>query len=226
MGDRLGREPPEMTGRRLNLPNIITVARIAACPAVFFLALAPSSGARLWAFVAFVAAAVSDLWDGYLARKHGWVTDAGKLLDPIADKLLLVSTFVPFYMLSHRPGTGGAIPWWGELPVWVLVVVFGRELGVTLFRSWAARRGAVISAGKSGKWKAFTQNLFSGSLLLWYPLWMEAASRGWEGSAPWSAWSAFHRAFVGLSLAVAVYLTVHSMLDYLWGYFSRARRDP
>lgn len=209
---------------RFNLPNIITVARIAACPAVFFLALSPSPGARAWAWVAFVVAAVSDLWDGYLARKHGWVTDTGKLLDPLADKLLLVSTFVPFFILSHRPGPEGAIPWWGELPVWVLVLIFGRELAVTVFRSWAARRGIVISAGKSGKWKAFTQNLFSGALLLWYPLWMTAEARGWGELATWSAWSVFHRAFVGLSLAVAVYLTVHSMFDYLWGYFARVRR--
>lgn len=212
-----------MAGSRLNLPNVITAARIAACPAVFFLALSPSAGARAWAFVVFVLASLSDLWDGYLARKHDWITDTGKLLDPLADKLLLVATFVPFFMLSHRPDPTGAIPWWGELPVWVLIVVFGRELGVTLFRSYAARRGVMISAGKSGKWKAFTQNLFSGSLLLWYPLRMAAVEHGWLGAPLWSGWSAFHRAFVGLSLAVAVYLTMHSMLDYLWGYYARVR---
>jgi len=206
----------------LNLPNLITVGRIVACPAIFFLALAPSAEARAWAFVLFVAASLSDLWDGYLARKHGWITDTGKLLDPVADKLLLLSTFVPFYLISHRAPAAEAIPWWGELPLWVLVVVFGRELGVTLFRTWAARRGVVISAGKSGKWKAFTQNLFAGSLLLWYPLFALASREGWAGTL-WTGWSHFHRGFVGLSLAVAVYLTVHSMLDYLWGYYRRVR---
>jgi len=212
-----------MALRRLNLPNLITIARIAACPAVFFLALSPDVGARAWAWVAFVVAAVSDLWDGYLARKHGWITDTGKLLDPLSDKLLLVSTLIPFFILSHRADPTGAIPWWGELPVWVLVVIFGRELGVTVFRSWAARRGIVISAGKSGKWKAFTQNLFSGSLLLWYPLRMASEARGWGETVAWTAWSGFHRAFVGLSLAIAVYLTVHSMFDYLWGYYAQVR---
>lgn len=211
-------------GRPLNLPNVISAFRIALCPAVFFLALAPGTAARFWAFALFVIASVSDLWDGYLARKHGWITDTGKLLDPIADKLLLVSTFVPFYLVSRRPGAVEAIPWWGDLPVWVLVVVFGRELAVTLFRSYAARRGFVLSAGRSGKWKAFTQNLFSGALLLWYPLYHTALGGGWTDTAVWTAWSAFHRGFVGLALAVAVYLTVHSMLDYAWAYRARAGR--
>lgn len=212
-----------MARSRLTLPNLITAARIAACPAIFFLALGSGTSTRFWAFVLFVAASLSDLWDGYLARKHGWITDVGKLLDPVADKLLLVVTFIPFFLISHRPGPEGAIPWWGELPVWVLVVVFGRELFITGFRSWAARRGVVISAGMSGKWKAFTQNLFIGAVLLWYPLSLTARSSGWGGSLFWEAWRTFHAAFIGLSLAVAVYLTVHSLLDYLWAYWARVR---
>ncbi len=214
---------PFRAGSRLNLPNVISAARIAACPAIFLLTLMPAVEPRAWAFAIFVVASLSDLWDGHLARKHDWITDTGKLLDPLADKLLLVSTFAPFYIISHRPGVAGAIPWWDTMPVWVLVVVFGRELAVTLFRSYAARRGMVIPAGRSGKWKAFTQNLFSGSLLLWYPLRGAAEGAAWSDAALWTGWSAFHRAFVGLSLAVAVYLTVHSMLDYVWGYLARIR---
>lgn len=213
-----------MAGSRLNLPNAISAFRIALCPAVFLLALAGGAGPRFWAFALFVVASVSDLWDGYLARKHGWITDTGKLLDPIADKLLLVSTFVPFYLVSRRAAEVEAIPGWGELPLWVLLVVLGRELAVTVFRSYAARRGFVLSAGRSGKWKAFSQNLFSGSLLLWYPLYRTARGAGWTGSAAWDAWSAFHRAFVAVALLVAVYLTVHSMLDYAWAYRARVRR--
>ena len=100
-----------MPGSRATLPNIITVARIAACPAVFFLAMAPGVGARSWAFVLFVAAGLSDIWDGYLARRYHLITDMGKLLDPIADKLLLVATFVPFYMISRRGLESDLIPW-------------------------------------------------------------------------------------------------------------------
>lgn len=207
------------SGSRWTLPNIITLLRIAATPAVFLLALAPSVGARFGAFVLYLVAAFSDVWDGYLARRYGWVTDMGKLLDPLADKLLLVATFVPFYIVSHRPGEVGDVPWWGPLPLWVVVVVFGRELAVTLFRSWASRRGTVIAAGKSGKRKALFQSLFSGGLLLWYPLHDLALVRGWQGGA-WEAWSAFHGGFVAVTLGVAVFLTMYSMVVYFWSYRS------
>lgn len=212
-----------MARRRLNLPNVITVARILVCPVIFWLALSDAPTGRAAAFVLFLVAALSDLWDGYLARKHGWITDLGKLLDPIADKLLIVCTIIPFYMISHSGSEVDRVPGWGELPLWVVVVILGRELGITLFRSWAARRGVVISAGPSGKYKAFVQNLFVGSLLLWYPLLMRARAAGWPGSAAWAAWSGFHRAFIALSLAVALVLTVYSMLDYLWSYRSLVR---
>jgi CDP-diacylglycerol--glycerol-3-phosphate 3-phosphatidyltransferase len=206
-----------MAVSRLNLPNIISVARIAATPVILLLALSDHNPNRYWAFVLFLAAAFSDLWDGYLARKHGWITDLGKLLDPLADKLLLVSTFVPFYIVSHR-GPEWELPWWGALPMWVLVVIFGRELFITVFRSWAARRGVVISAGQSGKYKAFVQNLFSGGALLWFGLVESARLRGWEGGTAWDAWTLLHGTWIGVTLAAALFLTVYSLVDYLWSY--------
>ena len=205
-----------MEGSR-NLPNVITVGRIVACPAIFVLALAPSMGARLAAFVLFVGAGLSDLWDGYLARKHGWITDVGKLLDPLADKLLLASTFIPFYIISHREGESGLIPWWGMLPIWVLIVIGGRELLVTLFRQWAVRQDVVIAAGTSGKYKALLQNLFSGGLLLWYPLQEFANARGLD-NLPYRAFVQVHSAWIGMTLILALILTIYSMVDYLWTY--------
>jgi phosphatidylglycerophosphate synthase len=77
----------------------------------------------------------------------------------------------------------------------------------------------VIAAGSAGKQKALFQSLFAGGLLLWYPLLVLAAERGWSG-ALWTGWSLFHRVFVAVTLAVAVVLTVYSMLDYLWRYRS------
>ena len=205
-----------MEGSR-NLPNAITVGRIVACPAIWFLALSPSVGARFAAFVLFVGAGLSDLWDGYLARKHGWVTDVGKLLDPLADKLLLVSTLIPFYIISHRGGEEWLIPWWGMLPMWVLIVILGRELLVTLFRQWAVRQDVVIAAGTSGKYKALLQNLFSGGLLLWYPLREIAVARG-LANLPYRAFVEFHSAWIGLTLGLALVLTIYSMVDYMWSY--------
>ena len=100
-------------------------------------ALSDSVPGRTAAFVLFVAAALSDLWDGYLARKHGWITDVGKLLDPIADKLLIVCTFIPFYILSHSAEPLNRVPWWGTLPLWVLVVATQVILVfVSGWRSW------------------------------------------------------------------------------------------
>jgi len=200
----------------LNLPNRITLARILACPLIAALIFSASASLLFLAFALFLAAALSDLWDGHLARKHGWVTDAGKLLDPLADKLLLLSTFLPFYLVSQRPEAVTDVPWWGPLPLWVVIVIFGRELLVTLLRSWAAHRGSIVSAGRSGKVKAFIQNIFSGSLILWYGLLRTALDREWMGSAVWSAWAAFHGAVVALSLAVATFLTVWSLGVYLW----------
>ena len=208
------------SGSRINLPNIITLARIAVCPLLFFIAIGDTQGERYGAFVLFVAAALSDVWDGYLARKHGLITDLGKLLDPLADKLLLVVTFVPFYMISNRPGAENQIPFWGAMPMWVLVVIFGRELFITLFRTWAQRRGVVIAAGKSGKTKALFQNVFIGALLFWYPLYRTAgagtsAEAGWWGPASLAV-----GALVAGTLAIALVLTVYSMIDYLWSYRS------
>lgn len=208
-----------MPGPRITLPNAITLARIVVCPLIFVLAIAPGYGARFWAFGLFVAAGLSDVWDGYLARRYDLVTDAGKLLDPIADKLLLVATFVPFYIVSHSGAEVDLIPWWGEMPVWVLVVIFGRELFITIFRGYAARKGVVIAAGKSGKRKALFQALFVGGLLLWYPLRRLAEARSWDG-AFWGFWQGLHGSWIFVTLWAAIFLTVYSMLDYLWSYRS------
>ena len=141
----------------------------------------------------------------------------GKLLDPLADKLLLISTFIPFYIISHRGGEADLIPWVGMLPMWVLIVILGRELLVTLFRQWAVRRDVVIAAGTSGKYKAFLQNLFSGGLLLWYPLREIASARGLDNLL-YRAFMQFHSAWIGVTLPLALVLTIYSMVDYLWSY--------
>lgn len=201
----------------MNLPNVITVTRIAICPVIFWLALSPGLGAQFAAFGLFVVAGLSDVWDGYLARRYDLITDMGKLLDPIADKLLLVVTLVPFYIISHRGGALDEVPWWGPLPMWVLIVIFGRELFITIFRTYAARRGVVIAAGASGKRKALFQMFFIGGLLLWYPLAETASIGGWSGTL-WSLFSQGLAAWVAITLAVAIVLTVYSMIDYLWSY--------
>ncbi|MEK9502259.1 CDP-alcohol phosphatidyltransferase family protein [Gaopeijia maritima] len=209
-----------MTERRWTLPNTITVGRIIACPVVFYLAMQPGTALRILAFVLFLAAALSDLWDGYLARKHDWITDIGKLLDPLADKLLLVATVVPIYLISQRPGPIGDLPWIGALPLWVVLVLFGREVLITVLRQVATRQGLVIAAGSSGKRKALLQNLFVGGALFWFPIAQMAADRGWTGTTAWTAWQTFHALWIAVTLALALFLTVYSLVDYLWKYRS------
>lgn len=202
----------------MNLPNMITVARIILAVFVIPLLFVDSFGARITAFVIFLVAALSDLWDGYLARSQGLITDLGKLLDPLADKLLLAATFVPFYILSQRPGPEGTFPWFGGvLPLWVLLVIFGREIFITLFRSYAVRRGVVIPAGRSGKYKALVQNIFVGAAILWYALQSGARSWGWAGPR-WETFQNFHWAFAVTTLSLAIVLTLYSMGVYLWNY--------
>ncbi len=208
----------------MNIPNAITAARIALCPVIPFLALSSGVGSRYAAFLVFILAALTDIWDGQLARRYGWVTDTGKLLDPLADKLLLACTFVPLYIISHRADDLGALPWWGEMPLWVMLVIFGREVLVTVLRGYGVRRGVVIAAGKSGKLKTLALSVFTGAALLWYPLAATAADSGWSG-APWALLSGLLSPLIGITLGLSVLLSLFSMTDYLWRHRSLAARN-
>lgn len=200
--------------QRSTLPNVITVGRIVMAPLVMWLMFVPTFTARFISWILFLIAAFSDLWDGYLARKHGWISDFGKLVDPIADKLLLACTFVPFYLLSRRPGPENELPYIGQMPLWIVLVIFGRELLITMVRSIAAKRGVVISAARAGKQKAVFQNILVGAAILWYALQSAALNNGWHGQL-WAKWQIFHGWFFLASLGLAVFMTVYSMVVYL-----------
>src|SRR5262245_44580558 len=126
----------------MNLPNALTVGRIAATPLIAALPFANSWTLRLVAFVLFTIAAITDYVDGHLARSRKQETDFGRMLDPAADKLLLVGTLVPMYMLAP---TFPFITPFGDvgLPLWIVLVVLGREVFMTIFRQAAKRRGVV-----------------------------------------------------------------------------------
>lgn len=210
--------------RGLNLPNAITLGRIVLALGMAPLLLADGFWPRVAAFLVFVAAAVSDVWDGHLARTRNLITDFGKLMDPLADKLLLVATFVPFYLLSHEPAPEAPFPWFGgTFPLWVVLVIFGREAFITVFRGWAARRGVVLAAGQAGKLKAVFQNVFIGCTIVWYALMARARMDGWRGPF-WEFWQDMHFAYSVLLLSVAIFLTVWSLAVYLRA-FSLPRGD-
>lgn len=171
----------------------------------------PGSAVRVLAMVVFLVAALSDLADGALARQRSEITDFGKLVDPLADKLLLVATLVPFYVLTLREPGLAALPLFGNIELWVLVIFFGRELAVTWLRMRAAARGTVVPAMRSGKYKAFSQNVFIGAMILWIAYRADVAD---GGSRLGGGWERFHGWFTTMSLVVALGLTIFSFVVY------------
>lgn len=129
------------TIKNKNLPNQLTMARIFAIPAFIIVLM---MGFRVTATIIFIAAALTDMLDGKIARKYNLVTNFGKLMDPLADKLLTMSAFICFVGL-------------GDIPAWMVIVILGREFIITGMRQVAAAEGIVIAAGWSGKIKTVCQ---------------------------------------------------------------------
>lgn len=220
--------------RDLNLPNLITAARIAASPLIAALPFVHSVGWRGFAFVLYIVTAVSDAVDGKLARSRGEVTDLGRLLDPLADKLLLFATFVPMFLLQGPVGDPvlallPAVPeqsqhpfvTWGLAPIftpwWVLLIVVGREVFMTVFRTVANRRGVVIDAHGVGKWKAGFQYTWVGSAYFVFVL--GALPTGFVRFDPIARFISHLNGMIGaVTMVIAVILTVYSLLVYLYRY--------
>jgi CDP-diacylglycerol--glycerol-3-phosphate 3-phosphatidyltransferase len=200
------------------LPNILTIARIALAPVIALLPFINGYVPKLVAFVVFLAAAISDIYDGRLARERGEITDLGKLLDPLADKLLLVATLIPIFWITRYPLSQYEIPWWGSLPLWVAVLLIGREVAMTVFRQVAKRRGVVIAAAGAGKLKTIVQDVFIGATILWFA-WKDLRDAyGWHTGWAGQLWERFHGGFVAVTLAGAVVLTAYSLAVYVYRY--------
>ncbi len=200
------------------LPNILTLARIALTPVIALLPFIQGWVPNFIAFLVFLAAAISDIYDGRLARRRDQVTDLGTLLDPLADKLLLVATLIPIYWITRYSWREYAIPWWGNLPVWVLVLLLGREAFMTGFRWWGKRRGVVIAAQRAGKLKTIVQDVFIGATILWFAWKDLATARGWRRGWLGAMWEQFHGAVVAVTLAIAIVITLLSLVLYLYRY--------
>lgn len=197
----------------MNLPNALSAARIVVTPLIATLPFASSWPLRLTAFVLFLAAAITDYVDGMLARSRKQETDLGKLLDPLADKMLLLGTFVPMYLLAPTfpfvtPVGNFGLPWW------IVAIVLGRELFMTIFRQLAARRGVVIAAIGPAKWKTVTQLIWQGAAYFWFFAATLAAAQRWNGE-PWRAFAMFNGTVGTTMMVVAVALTIYSFVVYM-----------
>jgi len=200
------------------LPNILTLCRIALCPVIALLPFIRGYLPKLIAFVVFLIAAFSDLYDGRLARERNEVTELGKLLDPLADKLLLFSTLVPIYWITTYRIVQYEIPWWGNVPLWVALVLVGREVMMTVFRQMAKRRGVIIAAMGAGKLKTIFQDIFIGAMIAWFAWKDLTAAYGWETGWLGAFWDQFHGTVVAVTLAIAVLITLYSLGVYFYKY--------
>lgn len=201
-----------------NLPNMLTVARIAITPVVALLPFIEGYWPKLACFVIFVAAAVTDVIDGRIARRHDLITDIGKTLDPLADKLLLLATLGPIWWITTQRQALYDIPVWGSIPLWACLLLIGREAAMTGLRVMAQRRGVVIAAGQAGKIKASLQNVFIGGTLAWFAFRDAVVPLGWQQSPFALWWNSFHGGFVAATLGIAVTLTIYSFVIYLVQY--------
>ena len=177
-----------------NPPNRLTVLRIIAVPGVVYFLTWGTFKGDLFACILFSLAAITDWFDGYLARAYRQVTIFGKLMDPLADKFLVVSTLI---MLQHLD----------RIHPFLVMILVCRELGITSLRALASAEGVVIAAGTGGKWKAALQMIAIPFLIL-----------------PFSLWEGIHSAQVGFWLmVVSVFLSLTSASTYVIDFFRGLR---
>ena len=131
----------------INLPNLLTMLRIALIPGVLFLLWEGTPKSNFWAAILYIGTALTDLIDGYLARKWGQISVLGKFLDPLADKLLVMATLIWLAYLGRLPSLG----------VVAVIIMLGRELSITALRTIAISEGVVMAAMRAGKDKTALQ---------------------------------------------------------------------
>ncbi len=181
----------------MNLPNKLTLLRIILVPFfVFFLMAGHSSAFGLLALLIFAVASLTDLLDGKIARSRGLVTTFGKLMDPLADKILVMSAMICFVALKLAPA-------------WAVIVILTREFLVTSLRLIAAGEGLVIAADNWGKIKTVTQMIW----IIWVLLWL------WLASSPLAlpaGFDALGRGVATVLMAASVFFTLLSGFNYVW----------
>lgn len=201
---------------RLNLPNSMTMSRIASVPLLIWLLSAgfPLHGHKqeILASALFIAASITDGLDGYLARRRGQITTMGMLLDPLADKLLITAGYI--CLISFNPGI---------VPPWIAVLVIGREFLITGLRAIAATEGFTIDASDLGKLKTIIQIVSVVAAILdhgWKAWWI---GPGWRTGTGW-----FFVPVHVIAVTAVYWMTVISILsavDYFvafWGKIDHA----
>ena len=130
----------------MNLPNRLTILRLFLVPVFIIFTVIDNVWTRIFALIIFIAASLTDLYDGYFARKYGEVTVFGEFMDPLADKFLISAAFICFVGMREL-----------HVPAWMVVLIIGREFIITGLRLVAASKGVVIPADRTGKFKTTSQ---------------------------------------------------------------------
>jgi CDP-diacylglycerol---glycerol-3-phosphate 3-phosphatidyltransferase len=152
--------PPEKLSTEIwNLPNALTLLRIFMVPFLVVVLLTKFSGREYVGLAIFLLAAITDFFDGWIARRRNQTTRLGALLDPIADKLLMSAAFISLVEMDPA-----------HVPAWMVVIIIGREFAVSGLRSIAAQQGVTIAASPLGKWKMVAQVVAISLLILGYEL--------------------------------------------------------
>jgi len=182
----------------MNLPNKLTLLRIALSFLLIFLLLRPGCASKIAAAVVFAVAALTDLWDGRVARRRGLITDFGVLMDPIADKVLVLGAFVSFVQL-------------GLVPAWMAVLIASREFLITGLRLFALGKGYALPAEAAGKNKTVSQ-MVAISLTLLYLIARECMVVRADGAA----WIRAGQQGIWWMVLLTVVLTMTSGISFLW----------
>lgn len=178
----------------LNLPNTITLIRIGVVPFLFILLASPGEFWSLVLAILFVAASITDLVDGYIARKYELVTTMGKFLDPIADKLIVNTAMILMIPI-------------GRIPAWIVAITIMRDLIVDGVRSISSSEGLYIQASRLGKQKTLAQIFAVTALMIHYPIFgIDAHLVG------------------TIILYIAFLLTIYSGANYFIKFYFHARR--
>lgn len=183
----------------MNIANRITMSRIVLTFVFMFFLFCHGLWAKVAALIIFIAAALSDFLDGFIAHKRNMVTDFGRLMDPIADKILVLAAFSAFVQIQ-------------VIEAWMFVIIVSREILITSLRLFALNKGKVLSAARAGKHKTVSQMLVIFIILAFIVL-----KEAMLTYSTWNPlWEKFFRQAIYVLMLITVGLTLYSGISYLW----------
>lgn len=183
----------------MNTANRITMLRIVLTFVFMFFLFCHGLLAKVFSLITFIIAALSDFVDGLIAHKRNMVTDFGKLMDPIADKILVIAAFIAFVQMQLVDG-------------WMVVIIIFREILITSLRLFSLNKGKVLSAARAGKHKTVSQ-MIAIFFILVFIVFKEVMITFYTWNPRWED---LFKGSINILMLLTVVLTLYSGLSYLW----------